>query len=108
MAYKAVRFLEREFFILNRYRNHGQQNTIGIVFSVSVTTIFSPMCKSKCWMEEINVMVTETLNEICLEGTAAYCSTGPATRTNTKSKAWVSYKFLTEQGGLGKNPAKVW
>ena len=50
---KSRVFGDRCFF-LNRFRNYGQHNTIGIVFSVSVMTIFSPVGKIKCGMEEIH------------------------------------------------------
>ena len=48
-------------FILNRDRNYGQHNTIGIVFSVSVMTIFSPVGKIKCGMEETHAFFIRKL-----------------------------------------------
>ena len=57
---KSRVFGDRCFF-LNRYRNYGQHNTIGIVFSVSVMTILSPVGKIKCGMEEIHTFFIRKL-----------------------------------------------
>ena len=53
-------------------------------------------------MEEINLIVTDTLNEVCLEGTASYRSVSPVA-----PYPWWTQMCRGALGGIGKASKKI-